>query len=231
VKKLLLRLIYILLKACIIGIAFQNTTVAITSDIEKLIINNEWKSASRAIFLEAASENTFGSYIPIEQAKAGFLEDALDTIASMQPNMQSNALISLTSIPSILNIKKNEIAKKSLDTARQRLGKYPNFLLSGDFARIAFYYSRNNEISKSQMIFYEAIKTAKNGLTEEGSGGYTGITEAMLNEASGNRSWMISLLIPYIQREKISLTSAIAYSHLAKVAIQLQRKDLALKLI
>lgn len=50
------------------------------------------------MFLEAKSANKFEWSIPAGQAKAGFIDDALDTIAGMHPNMQPGALLDRKSV-------------------------------------------------------------------------------------------------------------------------------------
>ena len=104
-----------LVGACAITIALQCMAESAPSNVESLIIGSNWKEASRAIFLEAKSANRFEWTIPTGQAKAGFLEDALDTIAGMHPNTQPGALLALVvDAPSISPEKKAELVQRAL---------------------------------------------------------------------------------------------------------------------
>lgn len=106
------------------------------NNVESLINRNKWKEASRAIFLEARSVDKFEWSIPAGQARAGFLEDALDTIADVAPNSQPGALLALVAdVPSIPPEKKAELVKAALDMARKGSGKSSNYSRSGDLRK------------------------------------------------------------------------------------------------
>lgn len=70
------------------------------SNVESLIRGNQWKEVSRAMFLEAWDAD--GSVLlPVELAKAGFLDDALSLIDKMHINTQPDILILVADVPSI----------------------------------------------------------------------------------------------------------------------------------
>jgi len=221
-----------LVGAFAITIALQCMAESTPSNVESLIIGDNWKEASRAIFLEAKSVYRFEWTIPTGQAKAGFLEDALDTIAGMPPNTQPGALLALVvDVPSISPKMKAVLVQRALDAARKISGKFANYLKSGDLTKVALFYSRNGAESETRSVFEEALRAAESGINEEGSGGYRQITEAMVRESTGNRDWMIALVKQHLQRTEKSAESGFAYRDLAQVAVRLQRNELAIDLI
>lgn len=202
------------------------------SNVESLIRGNNWKDASRAIFLEARSANKFEGAIPSGQAKAGFLDDALDTIAGMHANTQPSALVALVAdVPSIPPTQAAEIVQRAFDTARKISGKHANYLKSGELARVALYYSRRGAESNARAVFEEALRAAESGITEEGSGGYQQVTFAMLQEPKGCQDWMVLLVAKHLQREGKTANAAFAYRDMAQVAVRLTKNELASELI
>jgi hypothetical protein len=221
-----------LVGACAITIALQCMAESAPSNVESLIIGDNWKEASRAIFLEAKSVNRFDWTIPTGQANAGFLEDALDTIAGKPPNTQSGALLALViDVPSISPEMKAGLVQRALDAARKISGNSANYLKSGDLTKVALFYSRNGAESEARAVFEEALRAAESGVNEDGSGGYRQVTQAMVRESTGNRDWMIAIVRQCLQRTEKSTDSAFAYRDLAQVAVRIQKNELAIALI
>lgn len=202
------------------------------SNVEALISSNRWKEASRAIFLEAKSANKFEWSTPAGQAKAGFLDDALDTIAGMHPNMQPGALLALVAdVPSIPPKQAVELVQRALVLARARSGKSANNPKSGELARAALFYSGYGAESDALSIFEEALKAAESGATEEGSDGYRQISEALANNPKGSQDWMVVLVAKCLQRQGKTDNSAFAYRDLAQVAARHAKYQIASELI
>lgn len=202
------------------------------SNVESLISGNRWKEASRAMFLEAKSANKFEWSIPAGQAKAGFLDDALDTIAGMHPNTQPAALLALVAdVPSIPPKHSFELVQRALDLARTMSGKSANYLKSGELAKVALFYSGHGAESDARAIFEEALSAAESGVTEEGSGGYKQVSEALVRSQNGSRGWMVVLAAKRLQRQEKKADTAFAYRDLAQVAIRLDNTQLASELI
>lgn len=196
------------------------------NNVESLINRNKWKEASRAIFLEARSVDKFEWSIPAGQARAGFLEDALDTIADVAPNSQPGALLALVAdVPSIPPEKKAELVKAALDMARKGSGKSSNYSRSGDLTGVALFYARTGAVPESRVVFEEALRCAESGIGEKGSGAYRRVTETMARESTGNQDWMIQLAMQHLQRAGKTADSAYSYLDLAQVAVRLQRKS------
>lgn len=202
------------------------------SNVESLISGNQWKEASRAIFLEARSANRFELSIPVGQAKAGFIDDALDTIGGMHPNMQPSALLALVAdVPSIPPKLSVELVQRALDSARKMSGKSANYLKSGELAQVALFYSGNGAESDAKTIFEEALRAAEKGATEEGSGGYRQISEALVRDLKNSQEWMVALVANHLQRQGRTSNSAFAYIDLAEVSARYPKSQLASELI
>lgn len=202
------------------------------SNIETLVSSNKWKEASRAILLEAKSAYKFELSIPAAQAKAGFLDDALNTIAEMHPNMQPGALLALVAdAPSIPPKRSVELVQRALDLARTMSGKSANYLKSGELTTVALFYSTHGAESDARTIFEEALRAAESGIAEEGSGGYRQISEALLRNPKSCQDWMLGLVASYLQRQGKTAESAFAYKDLAQVASQHNKSQMASELI
>ncbi|QBE67611.1 hypothetical protein EWM63_31320 [Pseudoduganella lutea] len=212
--------------------AFQCAAEQAPSDVEALMSNNRWKEASRAIFLEAKSANKFEWSIPAGQANAGFLDDALDTIAGMHPNTQSSALLALVAdVPSIPPKRSVELVQRALALARTMSGKSANYIKSGELAKVALFYSRQRAEPDAKTIFEEALKAAEKGADEDDSGGYRQISEALVRDPKGSRDWMVVLVAKHLQRQGKNANSAFAYRDLAEVAIRHTNRQMASELI
>lgn len=202
------------------------------SNTEALMSNNSWKEASRAIFLEAKSANKFEWSIPGGQAKAGFLHDALNTIAVMHSNMQPGALLTLVADDSSIQPKHSvELVQRALGLARTMSGKSANYLKSAELAKVARYYSRHGAVSDAKPIFEEALRAAEKGVGEEGSGDYRQISEALVRDPKGSQDWMLVLVAQHLQRQGKTANSAFAYRDLAQVAVRHTKHQMASALI
>lgn len=202
------------------------------SNVETLISGNRWKEASRAMLLEAQSANKFEGSIPAGQARAGFLDDALDTIAGIHPNMQPGALLALVAdVPSIPPKRSVELVQRALELARTMSGKSANYLKSGELAKVALFYSGHGEESDARAIFEEALRAAESGATEEGSGGYRQISEALVRDPKGSQDWMVMLVAKHLQRQGRTANSAFAYRDLAQVAVRHPKSQMPSELI
>ena len=199
------------------------------SDIEGLIAADRWKEAARLIFVEARATNKHEPTIVIGQAKAGFVEDALDTINATHIASRSWLLMSLVrEAPSLSTERRDELLRNALDSARGKaVGKSPNYLKSGDLARIALYYSGKGAASDAKLIFSEAVTAAEKGLIEEGSGGFRQITELMRRAPTGEiKPWMLSVLPLSLTKTEDARNLAFACIDMVAVAARLESQDL-----
>lgn len=225
------------LRSTLVGVwavvtAFHCAAEPAPSNVESLISGNRWKEASRAIFVEAKSANKFEWSILAGQAKAGFFDDALDTIAGMHPNMQPGALLALVAdVPSIPPKHAVKLVQRALDLARAMSGKSANYLKSGELAKVALFYSGYGAESDARSIFQEALRAAESGATEEGSGGYRRISEALVRDPKGSQDWMLVLVAKHLQRQGKTANSAFTYRDLAQVAVRHAKNQLASELV
>lgn len=226
------KFVFMLFGVCFVAIGFQCMAEPSPANVESLIHKNKWKEASRAIFLEARSADGYEWGIPPGLAKVGFLDDALDTIAGMALNSQPGALLALVAaVPSIPPEKAAELAKVALDIARKRSGESSSYMKSGDLTSVALFYSRTGAVTESRSVFEEALRCAESSVGEKGSGAYREITETMARKLTGDQDWMIPLVMQYLQRAGKTADSAFSYLDLARVAVHLQKKELASELI
>ncbi|EXI66039.1 MAG: hypothetical protein AW08_02778 [Candidatus Accumulibacter adjunctus] len=215
---------YCLAMACCSAIAKEPI-----SDVDGLIAADRWQEAARLIFLEARATNKHESAIVIGQARAGFVDDALDTINATHIASRSWLLMSLVhEAPSLSTEKRDELLRNALDSARgNAVGKWPNYLKSGDLARIALYYSGKGATSDAELIFSEAVTAAEKGLTEEGGGGFRQITELMRRAPAGEiKPWMLSVLPRSLNKTEDARSRAFACIDMVSVAARLQSRDL-----
>lgn len=199
------------------------------SDIDGLIAADRWKEATRLIFVEARATNKHEPSIVIGQAKAGFVEDALDTIKATHSASRSWLLMSLVhEAPSLSAEKRDELLGDALESARHKtVGKSPNYLKSGDLARIALYYSGKGAANDAQLIFSEAVTAAEKGITEEGSGGFRQITELIRRAPTGEiKPWMLSVLQLSLKKTDDARNLAFACIDMVAVAARLESHDL-----
>lgn len=187
------------------------------SETERLIAKDEWGKAARLIFAEARATYKHEPSIITGQAKAGLIEDALETIEGTNPGSRSWLLMSLVrEAPSLSPEKRDELVRKALDSARNHTGgTAPNYIKSADLTRIALYHSGQGAEGDAKAIFAEALAAAERGLAEENSGGFRQVTEEMRRTRPGEtKPWMLSAL-------RVSLSKATNQQNLAFACIDM----------
>jgi len=86
---------YLCCKLHVVGLQLMLCIVPILSlaqepsNAASLILAERWSDAARAILREAATVDFSTCRLPAAQVRAGYLDDALNTIAHMHPNSQS----------------------------------------------------------------------------------------------------------------------------------------------
>ena len=166
-------------------------------DVEHLIATGQWEAAARLIFKEARATNRHESDIVTGQAKAGFIQDALETIEGTHAASRSWLLMTVVNeAPSLPSDKRDDLIRNALASARARTSRTAdNYLRSGDLTRIALYYSAHGSENDARAIFSEAVASAEAGLSEESSGGFRQITGQMRSAPAGEvKPWMLSML-------------------------------------
>lgn len=167
------------------------------SDVEHLIATDHWEEAAKLMFQEARAIDRHEPNIVTGQAKAGFIQDALETIEGTHLASRSWLLMTVVNeAPSLPSDIRDDLIRNALASARARTNRTAdNYLRSGNLARIALYYSAQGSENDARAIFLEAVASAEAGLTEEGTGGFRQITEQMRSALPGEvKPWMISML-------------------------------------
>lgn len=200
------------------------------SNVDKLIAVNKWRDAARAIFLEASATDKHESSVIVGQAKGGFVNDAIDTISRTHPNSWADHFLSLAQVASgVSPEKRNEFVRKSLEAARNQTGDSVNYVKSYSLINIALYYSKSGADSDARKTFAEAMTAAEKGLTENGSGGFRNITQAM-KDASPDalRDWMLPVLIESLGKPLEATSQAFSCIDMVSVAGRLGKPEQAL---
>lgn len=182
------------------------------SDVEHLIATDHWEEAAKLMFQEARATDRHESKIVAGQAKAGFIQDALETIEGTHPASRSWLLMTVVNeAPSLPSDKRDDLIRNALASARARTNRTAdNYLRSGNLARIALYYSAQGSENDARAIFSEAVASAEAGLTEEGTGGFRQITEQMHSALPGEvKPWMISMLQSSLNKAVANLPNVV----------------------
>lgn len=182
------------------------------SRVEVLLNRGNWKDASRQIFLEARTANKYQWSLPVGQAKAGFLEDALETINGMHPKSQPEALLELVeNVPSLGSSRSAEIVIQALELARKSTGISDVAFTAGSLARIALFYSRQGAIADAKAIFDESLNAAEIGMADNDSNGYRRVSEAIAGNAKSSQDWMVGRVVARLQRQGPTENTAFTY--------------------
>lgn len=186
-----------------------------TVSVERLIAGHKWHQASRSVLLEAHAIDSKEWSVAGNQAKAGFVDDALFTAASMFPTSRTALLIDIAnSAPRLTEEKKSEILQLALNNARHDIGQ--NYLRSGALIEISLAYLAAGDDALARTLFDESVLAATKGLNESG-GGYRRITEELAkSELRQFNGFAFDSLVLQIAKSPDYLDAAFAYLDMAK---------------
>lgn len=211
---------------------FSSQAQAASTNIESLMKSDRWKETSREIFLEAQSVENLDTSNIQEQARAGFLDDALQALAKMHANFQPDVLINIVNtVPSISKVQSVELLQKALDACRAMSMETIDYIKSGILTKIAFAYLKLRMETEARKIFSEALQAAKAGLKEKNTGGYKQMTGSMVQQTVSDHVWMILLVKKAIENEGKDRNSTFAYLDLSTIAARMNENALASELI
>lgn len=201
------------------------------NNIEKLIKERKWQAASQAIFQEAKIINPKESTIAINQARSGFLNEAIETANAMHPITKSYLLLEIVRASPDLPIdQKKALVSQALAAARAISDI--NYLRSDSLVKISLVYSKWNMETESKRVFNESISAAKQGLKEKGSGGCRRISDALVNEDSiFVKDWMIEELSKCIELTTDPFNKAFSYRDMAEIKFNRGDKGSAVTLL
>ncbi|MCZ4328226.1 hypothetical protein O4H28_18290, partial [Brachybacterium paraconglomeratum] len=89
--------------------------LAHASNAEALIARHDWHQAARAVLLEAGQEKNIDSSLPLVQARAGFVDDALKTIAGLYAGSQPYRLVEVAELPQVSAARREALLGQALD--------------------------------------------------------------------------------------------------------------------
>lgn len=202
-----------------------------TVSAERLISEHRWRQASRSVLLEAHAIDSKAWSVAGNQAKAGFVDDALSTAASMFPTSRTALLLEIANgAPKLSKEKKTAILQMALDTTRSNIGN--SYLQSGDLIQVSLAYLSNGDDALARALFDESVLTATKGLNENGSGGYRRITEELAKtEIRQLNRWDFDSLVSKIEKSPDYLNAAFAYLDMAKFYGALNDRVMSKKLL
>lgn len=198
-------------------------------EVDGLMAANQWREAAKIVFLEAKRINPHDSRIAIAQAKAGLIDDALESVNELYPDARSSALLSIVRNSPILSFQKEQqLLQQALYWGRRNSDKpYTDGFKSGELASIALYYSAKGMEDKAKLTFAEAINDAQSGLMADDSSGFRRITD-LLRKAPVKqvKSWMLSDIYNALIHDTDSLNRAFGCIDMVAVSARLKNRGL-----
>lgn len=160
------------------------TAAQSSSDTAALVAAERWSEAARLLLRGATAIVPTTGGLPQALARAGFLGDALDTVARMHPNSQSWGYLELVRGISSLD---PQMQAQLLDKAAQaaRADGIGNRLMfrAGSLARLAMFHSQAGNTASATQLYAESLQTATLSLQDKDNSGYRPITAALLDAA------------------------------------------------
>ncbi|MEC4718284.1 hypothetical protein RY831_03930 [Noviherbaspirillum sp. CPCC 100848] len=160
-----------------------------SSNTASLIMAERWSDAARAMLREAAAIAPTTGGLPEIQARAGYLDDALDTITRMYPNSQSWGYLELVRGTPNLNpeIRAQLVVQA---TAAARADGANNLLMfrAGQLAQLTVFHAQEGRSANAASLYAEALQTATRSLQDQANGGYRPVTQELRNATPGTVS-------------------------------------------
>lgn len=212
-------------------VIIQGHTKENAKDIESLIEARNWKDTSRSIFLEAQNVNPREWSIAVNQAKSGFIDDAIASAQLMFPVSRSMLLLEVSqSAPTLPLSRQKELVHAALKNAKGDTGS--DYHRSGDLAAICLIYVAWGMDSAAQAIYGEALSAAEKGFVQQGNGGYRRISEELLKvDVQLVREWMLDPLLKRIANTSDPLNLVFTYRDLAQLEYRMGKKSDAIGLL
>lgn len=221
----------ILLAASFVLIPIPGHTEETPAGIENLIKAQKWTEVSRALFLEAQRVDPREWSIAVNQAKSGFVDDALASAQLMHPISRSALLLEIVrSAPSLSISRQKEVVQLAWDHAKGNTQS--EYHRSGDLTAISLMYVAWGIEARAQTIYRDALAAAEKGLSEASNGGYRRITEELLRpDVSSLREWMFEPLLTRVERTPDLFGAVFAYRDLAKIRYRMGKTAEAMNLL
>lgn len=208
-----------LMAAALAVLTFPGAAQPTPSSIEGLIVKGQWQEAARAIFREARSAYPMENSIATAQAKAGWVGDALETIADWPAVAQPGGWLSLVQEAQSLP---PATAAQLMERAQHLAQQHPAFAARVLTQLAQLHADRGQEV-QAKIAWDQALRTA----TEQRS--YRQISEVLVYSSTQSPVWMLAQLMDQLPADTAG--AAFIYRDLAKVALRHGDKPRALSLI
>lgn len=156
------------------------------SNAASLIMAERWSEAARAILREAAAVASSTGGLPEAQARAGYLGDALDTIAHLHPNSQSWGYLALVrGTPNLNPEMKEQLLVRAAAAARADVAHHLLMFRAGELAQLAVFHAQEGRTATAASLYAEALETATRSLQDQSNGGYRPVTQELRTATPG----------------------------------------------
>ena len=193
--------------------------LAHASNAETLIARHDWHQAARAVLLEAGQEKNIDSSLPLAQARAGFVDDALNTIAGLYAGSQPYRLVEVAELPQVSAARREALLGQALDIARQQAER-DSTASTGAFMWLALHYCGAGDETQARALLALALEYAHK------LDSYDRMIYAMQRSPQHTRSWMISPVTQALARDREN--AAFNWLGLAELALKMGDKTQAL---
>ena len=146
--------------------------------------------------------------------------------------MQSDVLLALVAeVPSMAPKRAIELIQRALDMTRAMPVSVAHPAKCGELTRAALLYERLGAKLDSRALFNEALKAAEQVAAENSSAGYRQVSEALAHAPQESTHWMLTRIAAPLESQEQSTDLAYAYRDLARVALALGNRPMAMQLM
>jgi len=203
-----------------------------TLDVESLVQARRWDDAARSIFMESRQVDPIGWDTVVNQAQAGFIDEAIVIAKTIYPTSRSGLLLKiLQSAPALSVGKQQEIIQLALDNARGITGPEQQFVADAFTAMSLLEVGRGLDLT-AQAVYREALEAAEKGLGQQSNSGYRRVTDELVKADDRLlREWMVAPLVERVRKTPDPFDEALTYRDLAKLTYRLGNPAEAKRLI
>lgn len=188
-----------------------------SKEILELIESRQWNQAGREIYREALSLYPQSRDVALNQARSGFVDDAVESSGKMRPDVESWVLFRIArDTPALLDSKRIELLNRAASAVR---GKAIAANLKSDaLANAATVLVDLGAISQAQSLMDEALSAAQQGKSSEEQGAaYRMVADALERAHGTNIQRLISFAESGAKRSQDSFHKAFSYAAIASV--------------
>lgn len=215
----------------LVGLQFAaaSATAAVKPpEVARMVSEERWKDAARAMYLQAVELDPNESDLPSSQAKAGFFDDALDTVLRRYPNYRSHGYLDIVrNLPKQHREKETTLLELAANAARADApGNLPTFR-SGALTVLALHHEQQGRSDIAAALYAEALDAASFGLNEKDHDGYRNISEVLRRAEPGTVSNVMFIrLLTLLKNDRDPRTRTLVCIDLAWAAAQQGQREL-----